>query len=105
MGFLNKFFGRPAEVQALPTGTITIDRHGTIVTSTVASAYPKKLLLEVGSNVLELFRSAREAQIPLAELRLNYGSLHITARELRGGAIIFLFPQTALMPTPTPQIS
>ena len=25
----------------------------------------------------------------------------ITARELRGGAIIFLFPQTALLATPT----
>jgi hypothetical protein len=105
MGFLNKFFGKPAEVQDLPTGTITVNRHGAIVTSTVASAYSQKLLLEVGRDVLEIFRSAHEAQIPLAELRLNYGSLHITARELRGGAIIFLFPQTALMPTPTHSLS
>ena len=43
---------------------------------------------------------ARAAEMPLAEISLDFGSLHITARELRGGAIIFLFPQTALPPTP-----
>ena len=52
--------------------------------------------------MLELFREARAAQMPLAEVSLHFGSLRITARELRGGAIIFLFPQTALLPTPTP---
>jgi hypothetical protein len=39
--------------------------------------------------------------MPLAEVSLHFGSLRITARELRGGAIIFLFPQTALSQTPT----
>jgi hypothetical protein len=56
----------------------------------------------LGRDVIELFREARTAQMPLAEVSLHYGSLRITARELRGGAIIFLFPQTALFPTPTP---
>ena len=84
-----------------PTGTITVDRQGRIVTSTVSSAYPKSLLRDVARDVLELFREARVAQTPLAELSLHFGSLRITARELRGGAIIFLFPQTALLPTPT----
>jgi len=37
--------------------------------------------------------------MPLAEVSLHFGSLRITARELRGGAIIFLLPQTALLPT------
>jgi hypothetical protein len=32
----------------------------------------------------------------LAEVSLHFGSLRITARELRGGAIIFLFPQSAM---------
>jgi hypothetical protein len=101
MGFLKKLFGGRAAVQQLPTGTITVDRHGRIVTSTVSSAYPKNLLRDVARDVLELFREARVAQTPLAELSLHFGSLRITARELRGGAIIFLFPQTALLPTPT----
>jgi hypothetical protein len=102
MGFLKKIFGgRPAAVQQLPTGTITVDREGRVVTSTVSSVYPAKMLREIGRDVLEIFREARAAEMPLAEVSLHFGSLHITARELRGGAIIFLFPQTALLPTPT----
>jgi hypothetical protein len=101
MGILKKLFGGRAAVQQLPTGTITVDRDGHIVTSTVSSAFPKNLLRDIGRDVLELFREARIAQMPLAEVSLHFGSLRITARELRGGAIIFLFPQTALMPTPT----
>ena len=59
------------------------------------------LLQEIGRNVLVLFREARAAQMPLAEVSIHLVSLHITARELRGGAIIFLFPQSALSPLPT----
>ena len=102
MGFLKKIFGPRAAVQQLPTGTITVDRQGHVVTSTVSSAFPKNLLQDIGRDVLELFREARTAEMPLAEVSLHFGSLRITARELRGGAIIFLFPQTALLPTPTP---
>src|ERR1035441_379013 len=101
MGFLKNIFGDSAAVQQLPTGTITVDRRGHIVTSTVSSAFPKNLLHGIGHDVLELFREARVAETPLAEISLHFGSLRITARELRGGAIIFLFPQTALLPTPT----
>ncbi len=101
MGFLKRFFRARAGVQQLPAGTITVDRNGHIVTSTVSSAYPKSLLHDIGRDVLALFREARTAQMPLAEISLQFGSLHITARELRGGAIIFLLPQTALLPTPT----
>jgi hypothetical protein len=102
MGFLKKFFRGRADVQLLPAGTVTVDRAGHIVTSTVSSTYPPALLRGIGADVLKLFHEARAAQMPLAELNLQFGSLHITARELRGGAIIFLLPQTALLPTPTP---
>jgi hypothetical protein len=100
MGFLKKLFGGHAAVQQLPSGTITVDRDGRIVASTVSTGYPKKLLQTIGHDVLELLREARLAQMPLAEVSLHFGSLRITARELRGGAIIFLLPQTALLPTP-----
>jgi hypothetical protein len=100
MGFLKKLFGGLAAVQQLPTGTITVDRHGNIVTSTVSSAFPRKLLKDIANDVLELLNEARVAQMPLAEISLNFGSLRVTARELRGGAIIFLLPQSALFPTP-----
>jgi hypothetical protein len=100
MGFLKKLFGGRASVQQLPAGTIAVDRSGHIVTSTVSSAYPPELLHDIGINVLKLLREARTAQMPMAEVSLCFGSLHITARELRGGAIIFLLPQTALLSTP-----
>ena len=101
MGFLKRFFSGRAAVQQLPAGTVTVDRQGRIVTSTVSSTYPPALLRDIGADVLALFHEARMAQMPLAEISLQFGSLHITARELRGGAIIFLLPQTALLPTPT----
>jgi hypothetical protein len=102
MGFLKRLFGGLAEVQQLPTGTITVDRNGNIVTSTVSSAFSKKLLKGIAHDVLELLNEARAAQTPLAEVSLHFGSLRVTARELRGGAIIFLLPQAALFPTTTP---
>lgn len=100
MGFLRRFFRGRAAVQQLPTGTVTVDRNGEILTTTVSSAYSRNLLRDIGRDVLELFREARSAEMPLAEVSLHFGSLHITARELRGGAIIFLLPQTVLLATP-----
>lgn len=100
MGFLKRFFRSHAAVQQLPAGSITVDRKGIIVTSTVSSAYPKDLLRDIGRDVLQMFREAREAELTLTEVRMQFGSLHITGRELRGGAIIFLLPQTALLATP-----
>ena len=97
MGILRKIFGRRAAVvQSLPAGSLTVDRHGGIVSSTVSSSYPQNLLANIGREVVSLLREARAAEMPLGEISLHFGSLHITARELRGGAVIFLLPQTAL---------
>ena len=41
---------------------------------------------------------ADAAQLPISELIMNYATLRITARELRGGAIVFLAPKTAYAP-------
>lgn len=103
MGFLKKLsqlFRSGAAIRQLPLGSLTVDRDGRIITSTVSSTYPKSLLLEIGQHVLVLFHAARTAQLPLAEVSIHFGSLHITAREMRGGAVIFLFPQTALSHMP-----
>ena len=103
MGFLKRLFNfrSTPTVQQLPSGSLTVDYRGNVVTSTVSSAYPKALLQDIGREVLLLLREAHSAQMPLAEITLYFSSLHITARELRGGAIIFVFPQTAFSPTPT----
>jgi hypothetical protein len=103
MGFIrnifNRWFGHSPTVRELPSGSVTVDLEGSIVTSTVSSSFPQSTLQQVGQDVVALFREARAAQMPLAEVSLQFGSLLITARELRGGAVIFLFPQTALMPS------
>jgi hypothetical protein len=101
MGILKTLFGGQASVQQLPAGTVTVDRQGQIITSTVSSTFPEALLQAIGRDVLELFKEARAGQMPLAEVSLHFVSLRITARELRGGAIIFLFPQAASSTTPT----
>jgi len=98
MGFLKNIFSSSAAVTQLPSGSITVNRAGTIVSSTVSSAYPARFLQTVSKEALALLREARAAQLPLAEVSIHFASLRITARELRGGAIIFLFPQTALSP-------
>ena len=104
MGYVKKikqwFSSRPA-IQQLPAGSLTVDRDGLVVTSTVSSTYPKAVLGEIGREVMVLFREARAAQMPLTEVSIHYGSFIITARELRGGAFIFLLPQSALSQTST----
>jgi hypothetical protein len=100
MGFLKKIFGSAAgSVQELPMGSLTVNAQGEIVTTTVSSAYSESLLSDIAREVLVIFREAKNSQLPLAEVTIHFASLRVTARELRGGAIIFLLPQTALMPS------
>jgi hypothetical protein len=72
---------------------MTIDRNCQVLATTISSSCPQDLVQDIGSQVLRLFREARKAQMPLSELTLQFASLQITARELRGGAIIFLTPK------------
>ena len=96
MGLLNLFAKSRPALQRLPSGSLTVDREGHIVTTTVSSAYPEDLLREVADEVLPLFAEAHKAHLQLNEFRIHFASLHITAREARGGAIIFLSPASPL---------
>jgi hypothetical protein len=100
MGFLKKLFHRNATVKDLPSGSLTVDRNGNTLTSTISSAYPAALLKDIAKDVLKLLQESRDAQMPLGEVNIYFASLRVTARELRGGAIIFLFPQTAMLKSP-----
>jgi len=93
MGFLSLFSKPSPGVQVLPSGTLTVDRNNHILATTVSSACSQEVLQEIGDQVLTLFREARKAQLSLSELTIHFSSLKITARELRGGAIIFLAPK------------
>jgi hypothetical protein len=96
MGLLNLFTKPRPALQRLPSGSMTVDREGFIITSTVSSSYPVDILEEIADEVLHLFAEARKAHLPLNEFRIHFASLHVTAREARGGAIIFLSPAAPL---------
>ncbi len=98
MGFLNLLARRGTQSGAnlvrLPTGSFTLDPGGRVVASTLPRSFPAEQVRQIGALVLSTFLAAREAGIPLTELIADYAALKLTARELRGGAIIFLAPRS-----------
>ena len=98
MGLLN-FFAKPAPtLLRLPSGSFTVGRDGRILTSTLPSSFPADVVKEIAQQVRAAFAEADTAQLPLAELVVDYPSLKISARELRGGAIVFLTPKAPASP-------
>ena len=94
MGLLNLFARRSAPLLPLPRGSFTVDREGRVLVSTLPQTYPVPFAEDIARQVLAAFQSAQAAQIPLFEIIIQYNNLKLTARELRGGAIIFMVPQT-----------
>jgi len=78
----------------VPSGAFALDRDGKVVVSTLPQSFSHTHMREIGEPVLAFFRRAQEAQMPQQELNVYYPSLKVTARNLRGGALIFLSPQT-----------
>ena len=78
----------------IPSGTFSLDHEGRIISSTLPQSFPASEMRKIGDRVLAFFRNAQNAQMPLQELNVYYPTLRVTARNLRGGALIFLLPQT-----------
>lgn len=98
MGLLN-LFTRPAPtLMRLPSGSFTVDRDGRVLTSTLPSSFPAQLVKDIAREVRAAFSEAAAAQLPLTECVINYPSLKICARELRGGAIVYLAPKAPVSP-------
>jgi len=93
MGLLTLFAKEPGGLLKLPSGSFTIDCEGRVLVGTLPSSFPQALVAEIARDVLATFRGAEAAQLPLSELIINFPSLKITARELRGGAVVFLSPK------------
>jgi hypothetical protein len=85
------------ELKRLPNGTFTVDAQGRVISSTVPQSVPAALVDEIGRHVVWIFRGAQEARAGVSELVVQYGAFKITAREMRGGAIIFLSPKVPQM--------
>ena len=95
MGFLTTFISAPKpELRRLPSGTFTIDADCRIVSSTVPGSVPESQVKDIGQQVLAIFEGARQANLQFSELVVQYAAFKITAREMRGGAIIFLSPRS-----------
>ena len=96
MAVLTKLFSKSNRVRLtkLPSGAFALDRDGHVIVSTLPQNFPAAQMQDIGRRVLEFFQNAQNAQVPMQELNVYYPSLKLTARSLRGGAIIFLAPQT-----------
>jgi hypothetical protein len=94
MGFLTKFNrGTKPELKRMPAGTFTIDADRRIISSTVPHSVPASQVRDIGQQILAIFEGARHANLQFSELVVQYAAFKITAREMRGGAIIFLSPR------------
>jgi len=76
-----------------PHGSYTVSADGTIVVSTLPGSFPRDRMEAIGRTVLSALRTARELGSPLTELAADFAGLEIRARDLSGGAIIFVTPQ------------
>jgi|SRR5438552_3196369 len=96
LSFLSR--SKRTKLVRLPAGSFTLDRDGNIMTSTLPQGFPESQIQTIGKCVLSAFLNAKRAQMPLSELIINYSALRILARELRGGAIVFLMPASSAQP-------
>jgi hypothetical protein len=98
MGLLSFFAKSKPTLVRLPSGSFTVDREGSLLMSTLPSSFPAGLVKDIAEHVRAAFEEAAKAQLPLGELTINYPSLKICARELRGGAIVFISPKAPCSP-------
>jgi hypothetical protein len=99
MGILNFFLKSSAPpLVKLTEGCFTVDRTGRVLTSTLPQTFPAEFMEKLTALVLQTFRSAKAASLIFSEIHVQYPALKITARELRGGAIVFIAPLASEKP-------
>ncbi len=81
------------EPARFPRGSYTVSASGRIVVSTLPGSFPKASMEAIGKVVLGALATARDLGTPLTEVAVDYAGLEICARDLAGGAIIFITPQ------------
>jgi hypothetical protein len=104
MGILKPFSRSSVTLNydSLPTGCFAVHRGGAVVSSTLRSSVSPKLVQEIAKTVLDAFKNTAETHIAVNELNVQFAGLNLVARELRGGALIFLHPRSASFSRPHP---
>jgi hypothetical protein len=92
-------------IKAFPVGCFTVDRDGRLISSTLPQAFSPDMIRQIGQSVLVAFQSAHQAQLIFYEIQITYPAVKITARELRGGAIVFLAPSQPVQFEPLKETS
>lgn len=94
MGLLDFFSSKKdaPTIDRLPSGSFTVDRDGNVLTSTLPHSFSEAHVREIGKTVMDAVVSAREANLPITEMAIHFSGLKITAKEQRGGVMIFLAP-------------
>jgi hypothetical protein len=82
----------PPTLTRTPKGAFTVDAAGQVVMSTLPAAMAARIQAPLSEAIISAFRDAHSAQLALTELSFTFHGLRVTARELRGGAIVFLTP-------------
>jgi hypothetical protein len=85
-------------VERLPNGCFALHRGGELAGSTLPCSFAQEKMAEIGRIVIDTFRRAHEASLLLTDLHFHFSGLQISARDLRGGALIFLTPATLSLP-------
>ena len=99
MGFLTSWFSPAKPLLQLHSGSFSMDRTGRVLATTLPSSFPRNLVQTIGKCVALTFQEAQTAQLPLSELIIHYPGLKITAREMRGGAMVFVSTPNSSDPT------
>jgi hypothetical protein len=94
MDCMKMFRRKMGGLSKLPSGAFALDHSGRIVVSTLPQTFPESQMRDIGQRVLTFFKGAQHAQMPLQEVNVYYPNLKVTARSLRGGALVFLIPQS-----------
>jgi hypothetical protein len=76
-----------------PRGSFTVSAAGKIVVSTLPASFSREKMAAIGKVALTALASARALGMPLTELAADFAGIEIRARDLAGGAIVFITPQ------------
>jgi hypothetical protein len=98
MGFVTQFFIKPRKTALVefPKGSFTVDGRGKVLTSTLPRKFVTQHVQAIATAVLAAQKAARQNHSPLSELVVCFDGLKLVARDMRGGAIVFLERQSEI---------